>query len=119
MSACNPWPYTRRVKCRRLDQNTMLSQLKHLIADMFRPDMLEPDKMAEDDPLIRGGLDSLATLELAICIEEKFGIKICRREESCHAFASIAILADFVLARMPTSAPAHAARQLPELSARC
>jgi acyl carrier protein len=99
MSAFNLCAYTRRVKDHRLDQRTMLSQLKHLIADLFRPDILESDKIAGNDPLMSGDLDSLDALELAICIEEKFGIEVCKREESRHAFASIAILAGFIHAR--------------------
>jgi|HubBroStandDraft_5_1064220.scaffolds.fasta_scaffold746321_2 acyl carrier protein len=90
-----------------LDQDTLLSQLKHLIADMFRIDIVEPDKIADDEPLVGGslGLDSHDTLDLAIYIEEGFGIRICMMEESHHAFASIASLAGFILARMKTNHP--------------
>ena len=87
------------------DQDTLLSQLKHLIADMFRIDIIEPDKIADDEPLIGGslGLNHLDALELAICIEERFGVKICTLEESHHAFGSVTILADFIHARVKTN----------------
>jgi acyl carrier protein len=82
------------VRNRCHDQDLLLSQLKWLIAGMFRADMLEPDRMG--DSLC---LDSLDLLELAICIEEEFGVAILCAEESQSAFTSIASLADFVHAR--------------------
>jgi acyl carrier protein len=93
------------VKNHGLDQDTLLSQLKHLIADMFRIDILEPDKIADDEPLVGGrlGLDSHDALELAIYIEEGFGIRMCMLEESHPAFTSIAILAGFIHARVKTN----------------
>jgi acyl carrier protein len=95
----------RSVKNHGPDQDTLLSQLKHLIADMFRIDIIEPDKIANDEPLIGGslGLNHLDAFELAICIEERFGVRICTLEESHHAFASIASLADFIHAHLKTN----------------
>jgi len=92
------------VKKRRLDQNLLLSQLKYLIADMFRLDILEPDKIADDEPLMGGSfcVDSLDALELAICVEEEFGIAIRSGEESHSAFTSVASLAGFIHARTQT-----------------
>jgi len=78
----------------RHDQALLLSKLKWLIAGMFRAEMLEPDGMG--DSLC---LDSLDRLELAIGIEEEFGVAILCAEESQSAFTSIASLADFVHAR--------------------
>jgi acyl carrier protein len=88
-----------------LDQGTLLSRLKHLIADLFRIDIIEPDKIADDEPLVGGrlGLNHLDAFELAICIEERFGVRICSLEESHHAFASIASLADFIHAHVKTN----------------
>jgi acyl carrier protein len=104
MTAFRMWRYTRRVKNRRLDQSLLLSQLKYLVADMFRLDILEPDKIADDEPLIGNSLclDSLDVLELAICVEEEFGIAIRSGEESHSVFTSIASLADFIHARAQT-----------------
>ena len=96
------------MKKRRLDQNLLLSQLKYLIADMFRLDILEPDKIADDEPLMGGSfcVDSLDALELAICVEEEFGIAICGERESHRVFTSITNLADFIHAGALTS-PAY------------
>lgn len=101
MTAFRIWRYTRRVKNRCLDQVLLLSQLKYLVADMFRLDILEPDKIADNEPLIGGSLclDSLDALELAICVEEEFGIAIRSGEESHSVFTSIASLANFIHAR--------------------
>jgi acyl carrier protein len=79
------------VRNRCHDQDFLLSKLKWLIAGMFRADMLEPDRM--NDTLC---LDSLDELELAICIEEEFGVAILSSEESHSAFTSIARLAGFI-----------------------
>ena len=83
------------------------SRLKHLIAGLFRLNLAEPDKIPDDEPLIGGrlGLDSLDALELAMRVEEEFGITIHSQEESLRAFASIASLADFIHARTSTGAP--------------
>ena len=72
---------------------------------MFRLDILEPDKIADHEPLIGGGLglDSLDAVEFAMCLEEVFGITIHLREESHSALASIASLADFIHTRAQTS----------------
>jgi acyl carrier protein len=93
------------VKNRSLDQDLLPSRLKQLVVDMFRLDILEPEKIADDEPLIGGslGLDSFDAVELAICIEEAFGIVLCSRGASHSAFASIASLADFIHACAPTS----------------
>jgi acyl carrier protein len=93
------------VKNHSLDQATLASQLKHFISAMFRFDIIEPDKIADSEPLIGRslGLDRHDTLELAIYIEEVFGIEICILEESHYAFASIATLADFIHAHVPTN----------------
>ena len=105
MPALHLWPPTRSVKNHGLDQGTLLSQLKHLIADMFRIDIIEPDKIADNEPLVGGrlGLNRLDALELALCIEEGFGISICSLEESHHAFASLANLADFIHTHVKTN----------------
>ena len=87
----------------RLDQDSLTEQLKQLIADQFRLDIREPAAISDHAPLIGGGLglDSLDALELAMSVEEEFGIVIGSREESQQAFASIASLADFIRARTP------------------
>jgi len=83
------------------DQDPLPSRLKHLIAAQFRLDLSEPDNIPDHEPLIGGrlGLDSLDALELAMSVEEQFGITIHSQAESIDAFTSIATLTDFIHAR--------------------
>jgi acyl carrier protein len=102
------------VKNRRLNRDLLLSHLKHLVVDILRLDILEPNKIPNDEPLIGGSLclDSLDALELAICVEEEFGIPICGGKESPRVFTSIASLADVICAGARTSpaGPSRAAK---------
>lgn len=100
-----------------LDHDLLISRLKHLIVDLFRLSQSEPDEISDDEPLLGGslGLDSLDALELALCIEEEFGVMMQSREESLHAFASVASLASFIQAHRP-AAPAKAAKAAPQTS---
>jgi len=93
------------VRNRCLDEDLLLSDLKHLVADLFRPDLLAPDEMADDEPLLGGSLclDSTDVLELALCAEEEFGIALCNGE-LLGGFITIASLADLIHARAQTSA---------------
>jgi len=73
---------------------------------MYRPDILDPGAIADDVPLIDSSLclDSLDALELAICVEEEFGVAIHTGTESGKAFASFASLAAFLCAHGPADA---------------
>ena len=92
----------------------MLLQLKNLVVDMFRLDILEPDKIADDEPLAgrRLCLDSLDTLELAIGIEEVFGIAMWNSEALQRPFATFADLASLIFS--PEQTPVEERRSLPE-----
>ncbi len=80
------------------EQELFRSQLKHLIVDLFRLPVPEPDRISNQAPLMGGdlGLDSLDALELAIRIEEKFGVTIQSNAESNDAFANVDSLAAFI-----------------------
>ncbi len=112
MAASAAWRYLGDVRYRSRDQALLLSHLKRFMAEMFRPDILVPDDIADDEPLAGTifDIDSLDMLELAICVEEEFGIEIWRREEASIIRGSIAGLADIIhcrmeiaLARLPVS----------------
>ena len=109
--------YAPGMKHRSRDRNLLPARLKQLVVDLFRLDILEPAGIADDEPLIGGslGLDSFDAVELAICIEEEFGIALCSRGASHSAFASIASLADFIHACAPagrTCPPGPAAARI-------
>jgi len=92
-----PWD----VRYRSRDQALLLSHLKRFMAEMFRIDILVTDSIADDEPLTgcTFDLDSLDMLELALCVEEEFGIAIRGEEESRIILGSIASLADFISGR--------------------
>lgn len=96
----------RTVKSDSFDLAPLLSRLKQIVAGMFRPGMLDPDKIADDQPLCGSSpeLDSLDALELAICVEEEFGIAIRNENDSRSAFISIASLAGFIRTHGPADA---------------
>jgi len=85
-------------------RDSLLSRLKHLIADLFRMDILEPDEISDYEPLVGGslGLDSLDVLELAFCVEEEFCVTLYNLDGALREFATIGRLADYIQARMPT-----------------
>ena len=105
MPAFRRWQYAPGVKTRSFGRDLLPARLKQLVVELFRLDILEPERIADDEPLIGGslGLDSLDAVELAIGIEEEFGIALCSRGVSHSAFASIASLADFIHACAPAS----------------
>ncbi len=88
------------------DHDPLLSRLKLLIARKFRLGDGKVADFASDEPLIGGrlGLDSLDALELAICVEEEFGVTIGSKVESNRAFANIASLACFIRQQAPQRA---------------
>ena len=97
----------------RLDHAQLLSQLKELVTDLFRPEIDEPEQLSDHGSLLgdNAGLDAGDALELSICIEEKFGVIIRRGEQAFRAFASFASLAAFILAcSQPERVLAAAAR---------
>jgi len=89
------------------DDDPLPSRLKHRIVRLFRIDLDDPDSISDHAPLINGslGLDSLDALELAMCIEEEFGVTILSQAESLRAFASIESLAGFIHARTSSAQP--------------
>lgn len=73
-------------------------RLKKLIIETLRLKDTRPEDIADDAPMIGGGLelDSLDALEVVVVIEKTFGVKIDSSEDSKRALASINELAAFV-----------------------
>ena len=75
------------------------AELKGLIVDALALEDIEPAEIESDAPLfVEGlGLDSIDALELAMALEERFGVKIGEDPEvNQRIFASVASLASFV-----------------------
>ena len=61
---------------------------------------VEPAEIVDTEGIFGDGLglDSIDALEFVVLIEEEFDVVIADEEEAKAAFASIAALADFILA---------------------
>ena len=80
-------------------QQSLEDQLKHLIVDALALEDVEPDEIKTDDPLfVEGlGLDSIDALELALAIQEKFGVATSPDDErNREIFYSVKTLAEFL-----------------------
>ena len=74
------------------------NELKGLLVKRLRLRDLDPYSIKDDDPLLKGplGLDSIDVLELALAVEQAYGLEIKDEHLDQGAFYSIAALADFV-----------------------
>ena len=75
------------------------ADLKKLIVEALVLEDITPEEIETDAPLfVEGlGLDSIDALELAMALEERYGVKIeDDPEENRRIFASVKSLADFV-----------------------
>ena len=79
--------------------DTIETDLKSLIVDALALEDIEPSEIETDAPLfVEGlGLDSIDALELAVVLEENYGVKIDDDPERNQViFASVRNLAEFV-----------------------
>ena len=76
----------------------MKTKLKGLIVEELRLEDLKPGHIEDDTPLFGEGLglDSLDALQLAVAVEEHFGVRIKDENEGRTAFSSVASLAEFI-----------------------
>jgi acyl carrier protein len=88
----------------------LLLKLKILIVETLRLEDVTAADIADDEPLIGGGLslDSIDALELVVRLEKEFGVKIASSEASKAALANVACLAAFLRthadpARLPSA----------------
>lgn len=82
-------------------RDQLIADLKSLIVEVLALEDIRPAEIETDAPLfIEGlGLDSIDALELAMGLEEKYGVIITDDPERNEAiFASVATLADLVAA---------------------
>ena len=78
------------------------AELKKLIVEALVLEDIAPDEIETEAPLfVEGlGLDSIDALELAMALEERYGVKIeDDPETNRQIFASVRSLADFVTAQ--------------------
>ena len=78
------------------------AELKKLIVEALVLEDIAPEEIETEAPLfVEGlGLDSIDALELAMALEERYGVKIeDDPDENRRIFASVRSLADFVSAQ--------------------
>ena len=79
------------------------AELKRLIVEALVLEDIAPEEIESEAPLfVEGlGLDSIDALELAMALEERFGVKIeDDPDENRRIFASVRSLAEFVNAQL-------------------
>ena len=76
----------------------MKSKLKGMIIEELHLEDLTPGGIDDDAPLFGEGLglDSLDALQLAVAVEEHFGVRIKDETEGRSAFNSVTALAEFI-----------------------
>lgn len=86
-------------------------ELKALLVKKLRLRGVTPESINDQDPLLKGplGLDSIDILELALAIEQVYGVKITDEQLGEEAFQTIAALAEFVEKHAPPGDPAPGA----------
>ena len=94
-----------------MDRSALENELKQLIIDTLVLEDLEARDIDTDAPLfIEGlGLDSIDALELAMALQERYGVEIHDdADENREIFASVSSLAEFVSAgRVPSQSIPH------------
>jgi acyl carrier protein len=81
-----------------MDQGTLKTEIKALIVRELNLEGKDPNSIEDDAPLFGAGLglDSLDALQLAMSVEEKYGVRIPEGDEARTIFASVSALAKHV-----------------------
>jgi acyl carrier protein len=89
-----------------MDRESLKPVIKALIVKELNLQGRDPASIEDDAPLFGAGLglDSLDALQLAMSIEERFGVKIPEGDEARAIFASVSALADHISAGSRASA---------------
>jgi acyl carrier protein len=81
-----------------MDGAQLRAAIKRLIVTELNLKGRDPEAIDDDAPLFGGGLglDSLDALQLAMCIEENFGVRIPEGEQARSIFRNVRAIADHV-----------------------
>jgi acyl carrier protein len=82
-----------------MDRDALRREVKELLASGLRL-QIAPADIPDDAPIFGEtlGLDSIDALELVVLVEDHFHVSIPDEDVGRRAFASVAALADFILA---------------------
>jgi acyl carrier protein len=88
-----------------MDSATLRSEIKSLIVTELNLAGKDPASIDDDAALFGDGLglDSLDALQLAISIEEKFGVRIPEGDAARPIFRSVSALATYIAAERATA----------------
>ncbi len=90
-----------------MDEAGLRTEIKALLVKELNLEGRDPASIEDDAPLFGGGLslDSLDALQLAMSIEERYGVRVPEGEPAKAIFASVSALARYVAQAAP-AAPA-------------
>lgn len=77
----------------------LTSEIKALLVSELNLSGRDPESIADDAPLFGEGglgLDSLDALQIAMLVEERFGVRVPEGDEARPIFRSVSSLAEFV-----------------------
>ena len=83
-------------------------RIKQMLIDALKLDGVTPESIDDSAPLFGGGggglgLDSLDALQLAVSVEETFGVQVADEKAGKTAFASVNALASYIAAQKPAA----------------
>ncbi len=81
-----------------MDLASLKTEIKELIVRELNLEGRDPASIVDDDPLFGEGLglDSLDALQLAMSLEEKFGVRIPEGDEARSIFRSVTGIAEHI-----------------------
>jgi acyl carrier protein len=81
-----------------MDLASLKTEIKELIVRELNLEGRDPASIVDDDPLFGEGLglDSLDALQLAMSLEEKFGVRIPEGDEARTIFRSVTGIAEHI-----------------------
>ncbi len=87
-----------------LDRETLKQELKAIIVEAANLQNVDPATIDDRGVLFGGGLglDSLDALQLAMSLEERYGVRVPEGDGGRSVFAHVDAMADFVLATKGT-----------------
>lgn len=77
---------------------SLTAKIKEVLVEELNLQDRRPEEIEDDVPLFGDGLglDSLDALQLAVALEEQFGVKIPEGDEAREIFANVASIAAFL-----------------------
>ncbi len=81
-----------------MDENTLIHAIKRMLIEELDLRGKAPEDIDEESPLFGAGLglDSLDALQLAMAVEERFGVPVPEGEAGRPVFASVRALGEFI-----------------------